>query len=133
MIAGNYVWFNGLMASIDERLRDKRVRGEKDAPTVGALIDELVKVSGRVQQHVLDHHAIEMLKIPDRAQLATARDLLYGQLPVALDAYAPETRNAVLAARNEYDEPVDALFRRVEWHDLAAAEALLASKCTRDR
>ena len=33
------------------------------------LFDELVKVSGRVQQHVLDHHAIEMLKIPDRAQL----------------------------------------------------------------
>ncbi|MGT2430347.1 hypothetical protein ACU4HD_19530 [Cupriavidus basilensis] len=133
MSAGNFGWFNVVMASIDERLRDKRARGEKDAPAVGPLFDELVRVSGRVQQHVLDHHAIEMLKIPDRTQLAAARDLLYGQLPVALDAYAPETRSAVLAARNEYDEPIATLFRRVEWDELEAAEALRASKFTRDR
>ena len=62
MSAGNFGWFNVVMASIDERLRDKRLRGEKDAPTVGALFDELVKVSGRVRQHILDHHAIEMLR-----------------------------------------------------------------------
>jgi hypothetical protein len=133
MSAGNFGWFNVVMASIDERLRDKRARGETDPPTVGGLFDELVRVSGRVQQHVLDHHAIEMLKIPDRAQLATARDLLYGQLPVALDSYAPETRSAVLAARNEYDEPIATLFRRVEWDELEAAEALRTSKFTRDR
>ena len=133
MSAGNFGWFNVVMASIDERLRDKRARGEKDAPTVGGLFDELVRVSGRVQQHVLDHHAIEMLKIPDRSQLATVRDLLYGQLPVALDTYAPETRVAILAARNEYDEPVATLFRRVEWDELEAAEALRTSKFTRDR
>lgn len=133
MSAGNFGWFNVVMASIDERLRDKRARGEKDAPTVGALFDELVKVSGRVQQHVLDHHAIEMLRIPDRAQLATARDLLYGQLPVPLDTYPADTRAAVLSARNEYDEPVATLFRRVEWDDLEAAEALRTSKFTRDR
>lgn len=76
---------------------------------MGALFDELVRVSGRVQQHVLDHHAIDMLKIPDRAQLAIARDLLYGQLPVALDRYEPDTRSAVLEARNEYDEPISGL------------------------
>lgn len=133
MSAGNFGWFNVVMAGIDERLRDKRVRGEKDAPTVGALFDELVQVSGRVQQHVLDHHAIEMLRIPDRSQLATVRDLLYGQLPVALDTYASETRSAVLGARNEYDEPIATLFRRVEWDELEAAEALRASKFTRDR
>ena len=133
MSAGNFGWFNVVMASIDERLRDKRARGEKDAPTIGALFDELVRVSGRIQQHVLDHHAIEMLKIPDRAHLTTARDLLYGQLPVALDTYAPETRTAVLTARNEYDEPIATLFRRVEWDELEAAEALRASKFMRDR
>lgn len=133
MSAGNFGWFNVVMAGIDERLRDKRVRGEKDAPTVGALFDELVQVSGRVQQHVLDHHAIEMLRIPDRSQLATVRDLLYGQLPVALDTYAADTRAAVLGARNEYDEPIATLFRRVEWDELEAAEALRASKFTRDR
>jgi hypothetical protein len=133
MSAGNFGWFNVIMAGIDERLRDKRVRGEKDAPTVGALFDELVQVSGRVQQHVLDHHAIEMLRIPDRSQLATLRDLLYGQLPVALDIYSSETRTAVLAARNEYDEPIATLFRRVEWDELEAAEALRTSKFTRDR
>ncbi|WP_441256798.1 hypothetical protein AB7Z32_40115 [Bradyrhizobium sp. 482_C4_N1_1] len=133
MSAGNFGWFNVVMASIDERLRDKRARGEKDVPTVGALFDDLVKVSGRVQQHVLDHHAIEMLRIPDRAQLATARDLLYGQLPVSLDTYPTETRAALLSARNEYDEPVATLFRRVEWDELEAAEALRTSKFTRDR
>lgn len=133
MSAGNFGWFNVVMASIDERLRDKRARGERDLPTVGALFDELVKVSGRVQQHVLDHHAIEMLKIPDRAQLAAARDLLYGQLPVALDTYAGETRAALLGGRNEYDEPVATLFRRVEWDELEAADALRSSKFTRDR
>ena len=133
MSAGNFGWFNVVMASIDERLRDKRARGERDAPTVGALFDELVKVSGRIQQHVLDHHAIEMLRIPDRTQLSTARDLLYGQLPVALDTYSVETRAGVLTARNEYDEPVATLFRRVEWDELEAAEALRISKFTRDR
>src|SRR5690606_19998310 len=92
-----------------------------------------VQVSGRVQQHVLDHHAIEMLRIPDRSQLATVRDLLYGQLPVALDTYASETRAAVLGARNEYDEPIATLFRRVEWDELEAAEALRATKFTRHR
>ena len=30
MSAGNFGWFNVVMASIDERLRDKRVRGEND-------------------------------------------------------------------------------------------------------
>jgi hypothetical protein len=132
MSAGNFGWFNVVMASIDERLRDKRARGEKDAPTVGALFDELVRVSGRVQQHVLDHHALDMLKV-DKAQLPAARDLLYGQLPVALDSYAPETRTAVLGAKNEYDEPVATLFRRVEWDELEAADALRASKFTRDK
>ncbi len=133
MSAGNFGWFNVVMASIDERLRDKRARGEKDTPTVGALFDELVRVSGRVQQHVLDHHAFDMVIIQDRAHLATVRDLLYGQLPVALDTCAAETRTAVLGARNEYDEPVATLFRRVEWDELEAAEALRASKFMRDR
>lgn len=132
MSAGNFGWFNVVMASIDERLRDKRARGEKDAPTVGALFDELVRVSGRVQQHVLDHHALDMLKV-GRAQLLAARDLLYGQLPVGLDSYPPETRAAVLSAKNEYDEPIATLFRRVEWDELEAAEALRASKFTRDK
>lgn len=132
MSAGNFGWFNVVMASIDERLRDKRARGEKDAPAAGALFDELVRVSGRVQQHVLDHHALDMLKV-DKAQLPSARDLLYGQLPVALDSYAPETRTAVLSAKNEYDEPIATLFRRVEWDELEAAEALRASKFTRDK
>jgi hypothetical protein len=132
MSAGNFGWFNVVMASIDERLRDKRARGEKDTPTVGALFDELVRVSGRVQQHVLDHHALDMLKI-DKSQLPAARGLLYGQLPVALDTYVPEARAALLSATNEYDEPLASLFRRVEWDELEAAEALRASKFTRDK
>jgi hypothetical protein len=133
MSAGNFGWFNVVMASIDERLRDKRARGETDAPTVGALFDELVKVSGRIQQHVLDHHAIDMLRIPDRAQLSVARDFLYGQLPVSLDTYPAGTRAALLSARNEFDEPVATLFRRVEWDELETLDALRTSRFTRDR
>jgi hypothetical protein len=132
MSAGNFGWFNVVMASIDERLRDKRARGETDPPTVGALFDELVRVSGRVQQYVLDHHALEMLKI-DKSQLPAARGLLYGQLPVALDSYTLEARSALLSATNEYDEPLASLFRRVEWDELEAADALRASKFTRDK
>jgi|688.fasta_scaffold03280_19 hypothetical protein len=133
MSAGNFGWFNVVMASIDERLRDKRIRGETDTPTVGGLFDELVRVSPRVQQHVLDHNAIEMVRISDRSYLSTIRDLLYGQLPVALDTYPPETRAAVLSTRNEYDEPIAMLFRRVEWDEIEASEALRTSKFTRDR
>lgn len=133
MSAGNFGWFNVVMASVDERLRDRRRRGEHEAPTVGALFDEVVSVSTRVQQHVLDHNAIEHLKLSDRARLTTVRDMLYGQLPVGLDTYPPATRQVLLDGRNEYDEPIATLFRRVEWDDVEAAEALRASKFVRDK
>jgi len=133
MSAGNFGWFNVVMAGIDERLRDKRVRGESDTPTVGGLFDELVRVSPRVQQHVLDHNAIELVKMSDRTDLLTVRDLLYGQLPVSLDTYPPERRAALLSATNEYDEPIAMLFRRLEWDEIEAADALRTSKFTRDR
>lgn len=133
MSAGNFGWFNVVMAGIDERLRDKRLRGEADMPTTGAVIDELVRVSGRVQQHVLDHHAIEMLRTADRSQLTTIRDLLYGQLPVALSTYPTNIRRVILDTQTEYDEPIAMLFRRVEWDELEAVEALRGSKFTRDR
>ena len=132
MSAGNFGWFNVVMAGIDERLKDKRARREMDAPTVGALFDELVRVSGRVQKHVLDHHAIDALKLADRSHAAIARDLLYGQLPVPFADLAATVRTGLLASRNEYDEPIATLFRRVEWDDLEAAEALRTSKFTRE-
>ena len=133
MSAGNFGWFNVIMASIDQCLNGKRMRGEKDAPTLGALFDELVRVSGRVSEHVLDHHAIEMLRIEDRSQLGAARDLLYGQLPIALSDCSLETRTNLLSARNEYDEPVANRFCRVEWDAIEATHALQTSKFTRDR
>lgn len=133
MGAGNFGWFNVIMASIDERLREKRVRGEQDAPTIGGIFDELVRVSGRIQQHVLDHHALDMLKAQERTHLRPIRELLYGQLPVPFDTYAPELRTSILGTRNEYDEPIATLFRRMEWDELEAAEALRASKFTRDK
>jgi len=133
MSAGNFGWFNVVMASIDERLRDRRLRQENDQPGVGEIFAELVRVSGRVQEHVLDHHALDMLRLPDRTIAAAARDLLYGQLPVPLDRFGLPTRRALLDARNEYDEPVAVLFRRVEWDEVEAIEALRAAKFSREK
>lgn len=131
MSAGNFGWFNVIMAGIDERLHQKRMRGEGDPSTLGALFEDLVKVSNRVQTYVLDHHAIEGVRIQDRALLTTVRDLLYGQLPVAVDTFAEATRTALLDARNEYDEAIATLFRRVKWDAFDAGEALRQAKFER--
>src|SRR5262249_3018076 len=59
--------------------------------------------------------------------------LLYGELPVPLDSRPDDVRNALLAARNEYDEPVTTLYRRVEWEERAVTQALRAAKFERDK
>ena len=133
MSGGNFGWFNVIMANVDGALRQRRQRGETAVPSVGALFDELVRVSSRIREYVLDHNAIDALKLDDRAQLDSARELLYGQLPVPVSRYGESERETLLKARNEYDEPMALQFRRVEWDDLEASEALRASKFTRDK
>lgn len=133
MSASNFGWFNVVMANVDSMLEQRRIRGEDAPQTLGDLFQDLVNVSSRIREHILDHHAIDLLKLENREQLESARELLYGQLPVPLDRYNEEQKQALLKGLNEFDEPIALLFRRVEWDDLEAARALAESKFQRDK
>jgi hypothetical protein len=133
MSAGNFGWFNVVMANVDNMLDQRRIRGEAPPETLGDLFQELVGVSSRIREYVLDHNAIDVLKLDNRDQLKSAREMLYGQLPVSIDQYSEEERQGLLKGLNEFDEPVALLFRRVEWDDLEAAQALQESKFVRDK
>ena len=129
MSGGNFGWFNVIMAAVDERLRDWKGK----TVTIGGLFDNLVQVSERIRRYVLDHHAFDHVTVADKALRDCIRDLCYGQLPIAISVLQPADRELVLKARNEFDEPVALLFRRVEWDALQAADALRAAKFTRDQ
>ena len=73
------------------------------------------------------------MKLENRDQFQSARELLYGQLPVPLDRYSEEQRRALLNGQNEFDEQIALLFRRVEWDDLEATRALQESKFNRGK
>jgi hypothetical protein len=133
MSAGNFGWYNVVMANVDSMLEQRRIRGEDAPKTLGDLFQDLVGVSSRIREYVLDHNAIDVLKLENRDQLRSARELLYGQLPVPLDRYNEEQRKTLLNGRNEFDEPIALLFRRVEWDDLEATRALFDSKFNRDK
>lgn len=133
MSGGNFGWFNVIMANVDEILRSRRIRGENDPPSIGAIFDEAVRVSTRIREYILDHNAINELKLADRTHLLAARELLYGQLPVSLSQWQPEHLDALLNGCNEYDEPIALLYRRVEWDDLECSKALRNSKFVRDK
>ncbi len=133
MSAGNFGWFNVVMANVDNMLEQRRIRGEDAPKTLGDLFTDLVGVSSRIREYVLDHNAIEVLKLDSRDLIQPARELLYGQLPVPLDGYSEELRRALLGGRNEFDEPIALLFRRVEWDGLEARKALQESKFIRDK
>jgi hypothetical protein len=133
MSAGNFGWFNVVMANVDNMLEQRRIRGEDPPKTLGDLFQDLVAVSNRIRDHILDHNAIDVLKLEKRDQFQSARELIYGQLPVRLDRYSEEERQAFLNGRNEFDEPIALLFRRVEWDDLEATRALSESKFNRDK
>lgn len=144
MSGRNFGWFNVIMANADEVLRATRLRRSNDRSglrrkaatngllTLGELFGEMVQVSNRIRNHVLDHNAIKELAISDRAYLDSARELLYGQLPVALSKWKPEERAALLSAKNEYEEPIATLFKRVEWDEQACSQALRAAKFRRE-
>jgi hypothetical protein len=131
MSAGNFGWFNVIMANVDEVLQKPYTRGERPI-TVGDIFAEALRGSSRMREYVLDHQAVQELKL-ERKYVPAARELLYGQLPVPLDAWPEEQRRALLAAHNEFDEPVAMLFQRVEWDEQAAAQSLRAAKFVRDK
>lgn len=132
MSGGNFGWFNVIMANIDEILRSRRLRGEKDQPTVEALFDEAVQVSNRISEYILDHNAINELNL-EQTYKPAAKKLLYGQLPVSLGQWQPEELNALLTGFNEYDEPITLRYRRVEWDDVECGKALREAKFSREK
>jgi hypothetical protein len=152
MSGGNFGWFNVIMANVDGRLRDLRSERESQktqsgrAPrvsesvasvdqeisslSVGDLFDEVVQHTGRVRDHVLDYSAINELRL-DRTYLASAQELLYGQLPVPLSTWQSEELNALLSGQNEYGEEIAFRYRQVEWDERAFSDALRAAKFER--
>lgn len=132
MSGGNFGWFNVIMANVDEVLRTWQASGNQTPLTLGNIFEATLKSSSRMRDYVLDENAINELKL--NADLKTsARELLYGQLPVSLSRFSAEELEALLEVRNEYDEPVAVRFRRVEWDDLESSEALRRAKFVRDK
>ena len=143
MSGGNFGWFNVIMAYVDEVLRARRVQRENERttnkqsakedslPTIGEIFDMVVQSSSRVRDYVLDYNAINEIRISNREYREVARELLYGQLPVPLAVLNPDVRQAMLSARNEYDEPVATLYRRVEWDEQRCSNALRIAKFER--
>jgi hypothetical protein len=85
-----------------------------------------------MSDYVLDHRAIEELHLSGDFR-ETARELLYGQLPVPLDKWTEAQRQALLSGTNEYGEPIAILYQRVEWSVQDCGQALRTAKFTRDR
>jgi hypothetical protein len=132
MSGGNFGWFNVAMANIDGVISGRRAKREPADGTVGSLFDEAVRVSSRMREYVLDHRAIDEMDLP-RDFRDAARELLYGQLPVPLDAWTDVQREALLAGTNEYGEPIAIRYHRVEWTEQDCGKALRAAKFTRNR
>ena len=131
MSGANFGWFNVIMSNVDVLLDDYTNLG-KPVPGVGELFDALLKSSGRVARHVLDHKAIEGINTSDRALLEEARSLLFGQLPIPLGKASGLTKK-LTDHQNEYDEPVASLYRKVSWDRLECRSALVAAKFQRDK
>ena len=132
MSSGNFGWFNVSMANVDGVIGGRRARGESTDSTVGSLFDEAIRVSSRMSEYVLDHHAIAELHLSGDFREA-ARELLYGQLPVPLDKWTETQRQALLSGTNEYGEPIAILYQRVEWTAQDCSQALRIAKFTRER
>ncbi|MBX7222572.1 MAG: hypothetical protein K1Y36_21675 [Blastocatellia bacterium] len=138
MSRGNFGWFNVIMANVDTVLQNRRMTqvSQKDKAketTVEAIFEDMLRSSSRIREHVLDRNAVEELKIQQPDHLQAARKLLYGQLPQNLKDWPHETVKVLSATRNEYDEPLAALYVRVEWEESRCSDALRKGRFVRDR
>lgn len=131
MSGANFGWFNVVMANIDVEL-DKYADSDQQFNNVGELFDQVLQNSGRIANHVLDHNAIDGIQTTDKALLKQARNLLFAQLPKALDKEHQHLL-ALLPLKNEYDEPIVSLYRKVDWSMLDCRQALQDGKFRRDR
>lgn len=131
MSGANFGWFNVIMANVDAVLAQFELAG-KTIPTIGELFDAVVESSGRVADHVLDKHAIEGIKTKDHELIGLAQELLYGQLPHALNACSSRTKE-LLSLVNEDDEPVASLYRKIPFDALKCRQALEEAKFKREK
>lgn len=131
MSGANFGWFNVIMANVDAVLAQYEAAG-KPLTNIGELFDAVIESSGRVAEHVLDKHAIEGIKTGDHDLRAVAQELLYGQLPVALDAI-PTRSKELLQLVNEDGEPVASLYRKMPFDAIQCRQALIDAKFKREK
>jgi hypothetical protein len=131
MSGANFGWFNVIMANVDAVLAQFEMAG-KPVPVIGELFDVVTESSGRVADHVLDKHAIEGIKTSDHDLRAVAQGLLYGQLPLALNACPPRCKE-LLSLSNEDGEPVASLYRKLPFDALKCRQALEDAKFKREK
>ena len=128
MSGANFGWFNVVMANVDAVLTQFQDSG-RQLTNVGDLFEAVLAGSGRVAKHVLDKGAIEGIQTRDQAVLAECRELLYGQLPVPLSSVTAS--QALCALKNEDQEPVVALYRKLPLDRLQCRKALEQAKFRR--
>ncbi|WP_421199598.1 hypothetical protein [Aeromonas enteropelogenes] len=131
MSGANFGWFNVIMANVDAVLAQYEAAGTP-LTNIGELFNAVIESSGRVAEHVLDKHAIEGIKTGDHDLRAVAQELLYGQLPVALDAI-PTRSKELLQLVNEDGEPVASLYRKMPFDAIQCRQALIDAKFKREK
>lgn len=131
MSGANFGWFHVIMANVDAVLSQFEA-ADKPMPAIGELFDAVTESSGRVAEHVLDKHAIEGIKTSDHDLRIVAQTLLYGQLPLALDACPPRCKE-LLSLANEDGEPVASLYRKIPFDALKCRQGLEDAKFKREK
>lgn len=126
MSAGNFGWFNVLMANVETKLHELGA-----GVSLGKLFSETARSSSRISDYVLDTKSLEHLTLPAIYKPQSA-EFLFGQLPRPLAVWPEPVRKALSEARNEFDEPIACLFRKVVWDEAQCEKALREAKFTRD-
>ena len=125
MSAGNFGWFNVLMANVETKLQELGA-----GVSLGKLFSETARSSSRISDYVLDTKSLEHLTLPATYKPQVA-EFLFGQLPRPLATWTEPVRKALCEARNEFDESVACLFRKVVWDEAQCEKALREAKFIR--
>lgn len=125
MSAGNFGWFNVVMAVVDQVLQQHR-GGE--APTVEGVFRRAIEISNRVASYVLDHRALDEIEA-DAGLRRSVERLLLGQVP--LPAADLPNASALLSARNAHGEPVALRYHRAAWKLQDCTQILIRNRFLR--
>ncbi|KAJ51228.1 hypothetical protein BD780_003484 [Clostridium tetanomorphum] len=94
---GNFGWFNVIMASVDEYLKNN------SSSDVGEIFESLIKSSSRFQKKLIDKDSFEYIKCDDQYR-HIIKNALLRQLPVVKFQYADTELKALLDSRAEDGE-----------------------------